>query len=63
MTQMLCARKGKLYFGSTILCECRKRQENQAGKKLNAKDMVTLVQPLMAQYGFSGPFEKYKGDK
>jgi len=57
------AEEAKKWEWNNAVMKLLKDAEKARGKKLNAKDMVTLVQPLMAQYGFSGPFEKYKGDK
>jgi hypothetical protein len=37
--------------------------EKARGRKLTLKDMLAIVQPLMATHGIAGKFEKYKGDK
>jgi hypothetical protein len=38
-----------------------KDAERLAGRKLAIKDMLPVATRLMAQYQFSGAFEKYKG--
>ena len=38
-----------------------KDAERLAGRKLTLKDMLPVATRLMAQYQFSGAFEKYKG--
>lgn len=55
------ADEAKKWEWNNAVMKVLKDAEKARGKKLSAKDMVTLVQPLMAQYGFGGSFEKYKG--
>jgi hypothetical protein len=55
------ADEAKKWEWNNAVMKMLKDAEKARGKKLSSKDMATLVQPLMAQYGFGGAFEKYKG--